>query len=159
MDPVCVWLIIMVTLIIFEAITVDLVTIWFVGGALVAMISAAFGGPVWLQTGLFAGVSCLLLLVTRPLVRKYIDKNKAAPAIDRLIGKEAIVTERVDNIRGTGEVQVEGQFWGARSLNPGLSIDKETVVVVRGIHGVRLIVEERDRPEKETGTASGMDTT
>ena len=159
MDPVCVWLIIMVTLIIIEAITIDLVTIWFAGGALAAMVSAALGGPVWLQTGLFAAVSCLLLLLTQPLVRRYIDKNNAKPAIDRLVGKEAVVTGRVDNIHGTGEVQVEGQFWVARSLNPDLTIEKETVVVVRGIHGVRLIVEERDRPEKETGTASGTDTT
>ena len=71
MNAIYTWLLLTAALLVIEALTAGLTTIWFAGGAVVALILTFLGAPVWLQTGSFAAVSLILLLVTRPLVRKY----------------------------------------------------------------------------------------
>ena len=53
------------------------------------------------------------------------------------------MTERIDNLRSTGTVQVNGQEWTARSVNPEHVIEKDEIVMVRAIEGVKLIVGKR----------------
>ncbi|MBQ5360481.1 MAG: NfeD family protein, partial [Lachnospiraceae bacterium] len=62
-----VWGITIAVLLVVEAATMGLTTIWFAGGALAALILAILHAPVWLQIGVFAAVSILLLFMTRPL--------------------------------------------------------------------------------------------
>ena len=143
MNMVLFWLIVMVVLIIFEAATVGLVSIWFAGGAVAALVLAFPGMPVWIQTGAFAAVSLVLLLITRPLALKYMKKGQGATSLDPLIGQEVLVTEQIDNLRGTGEVQVDGQYWMARSVDNDQIIEKGEVAMVRSIQGVKLIVGKR----------------
>lgn len=135
------WFALVIVLIIIEAITTELVTIWFAGGAVLALVLSAFGAPLWAQTGTFAAASIALLLLTRPLVKKYIKKGAGENGLDRMIGKQGITTEEINNLAGTGEVQVDGQYWMARTENNNLTIKKDQVIMVRQIHGVRLIVE------------------
>ena len=145
------WLAFIIVLVIIEAATAELVTIWFAGGAVLALILSAFGAPLWAQTGTFAAVSLLLLLLTRPLIKKYMKKGAGENGLDRMIGKQGLVTEQVDNLAGTGEVQVDGQYWMARTSDNSLTIEKDQVITVRQIHGVRLIVEPA---AKEDGVAT-----
>ena len=70
-------------------------------------------------------------------------KGRGATSLDRMIGKEVLVTEQIDNLRGTGEVQLDGQFWMARSVNSDQIIEKGEVAMVRSIQGVKLIVGKR----------------
>ena len=66
------WIIAIVAFIGIEAATIQLVSIWFMGGALAGMIAAMCGlGFVW-QFGLFVVVSALLLAIFRPILRKKI---------------------------------------------------------------------------------------
>lgn len=135
------WLALVIVLVIIEAVTAELVTIWFAGGAVLALVLSALGAPLWAQTGTFAAVSFILLLLTRPLVKKYLKKGAGENGLDRMIGKQGIVTERINNLAGTGEVQIDGQYWMARTADNSLTIEKDQVVTVRQICGVRLIVE------------------
>lgn len=143
MNAVYTWLLLTAALLVIEALTAGLTTIWFAGGSIVALILTFLGAPVWLQTGAFAAVSLILLLVTRPLALKYMNKGKGATSLDRMIGREVLVTEQIDNLRGTGEVQVDGQYWMARSADSDLTIEKGETARVRSIQGVKLLVDKK----------------
>ena len=138
-----IWLIAIALLLLVEFATSALTTIWFAGGALIALICAFFGGPVWLQVILFIAGSIVLLFLTRPLAVKLMNKGAVRTNADSLIGKEAVVTERIDNLQSTGTVQINGQVWTARSVNPEHRIEKDEIVMVRAIEGVKLIVGKR----------------
>ncbi len=134
------WLVAVIVLGVVEAATVGLVSIWFALGALAALISSLFGGPVWLQILLFISVAALTLFFTRPLVKKYFNKESHKPTnADMVIGKEAQVTEAIDNLQGTGAVRCMGKEWTARSENGETILSGETVTAVK-IEGVKLIV-------------------
>ena len=133
------WLIAMVLFLVVEAVTVGLVCIWFAAGSLVALLGAMLGAPVWLQVLIFLVVSAVTLYYTRPLVKKYVN-NKVEPTnADIVIGKECRVTERIDNIAGTGAVYVDGKTWTARGEDDTPIAEGELVTAVR-IDGVKLIV-------------------
>ncbi|MBQ3217207.1 MAG: NfeD family protein [Oscillospiraceae bacterium] len=135
-----VWLAALVIFAIVEASTVTLVSIWFVGGSLAALIAALCGGELWLQVVLFLAVSILLLLSLRPLLRKFYSPKKIQTNAPANIGKLAIVTEDIDNLRSTGAVKLSGVVWTARS-NSGAVIPIGTVVRITGLEGVKLFVE------------------
>ena len=134
------WLVAVIVLGIVEALTVGLVTVWFAVGALAALISSLFGGPLWLQILLFVVVTAVTLITTRPLVKKYFGKNSHKPTnADMVIGKEAQVTEEINNLQGTGAVKCLGKEWSARSAS-GESIAEGEIVTAVQIEGVKLIV-------------------
>lgn len=137
------WLAAVIVLGIVEALTVGLVTVWFALGALAALISSLFGGPLWLQILLFFVVTAVTLITTRPLVKKYFGKNSHKPTnADMVIGKEAQVTESIDNVKGLGAVRCQGKEWSARSEN-GEAIPKGEIVIPVKIEGVKLIVKAK----------------
>ena len=143
-----IWLALFVVFLIVEAATVGLASIWFAAGALVALICTAFGGPVWLQVGLFVLVSGVTLFFTRPLAKKYLNPNRKATNADMVLTKVGTVTEAIDNIAGTGTVSVGGKLWSARSLT-GEVLDKGSYVRADHIEGVKLIVLPLDPPQPE----------
>ena len=135
-----VWIIAVVVLLIIEGLTAGLVTIWFAIGAVVALICCLIGAPLWLQLAVFLVVSFVTLLVTRPLAQKYLNSKTQPTNADRLIGKECIVTEMIDNVAGTGAVTVGGQVWTARCVSD-VVVQPNARATVRRIEGVKLIVE------------------
>ena len=137
------WLAAVIVLAVVEAITVGLVTVWFAVGALAALVSSLFGGPLWLQILLFITVTAVTLVTTRPIVKKYFGKSShKATNADMVIGKEAHVTENIDNLMGTGAVKCMGKEWSARSENGEAIAVGETVTAVK-IEGVKLIVKAK----------------
>ena len=132
--------IILVIAIIVEAITVDLVSIWFGAGAIVALIAEAFGFNQIIQVTLFTIVSIACILITRPLSKKYLRGNTIKTNYDRIIGKHCLVTETItaDN---KGEVKVMGTLWMATSLN-NETIEVGQYAEVVSIEGAHVIVKE-----------------
>ena len=125
------WIAALIFFIIVEAATVGLASIWFAIGAVAALICALLRGPVWLQVVWFLAVSVATLILTRPLVKKYM-KGKVEPTnADRNIGRTAPVVERIDNLAGTGAVKIDGVTWTARSADDRLTIEVGTLVTVR----------------------------
>lgn len=141
------WAVAVVAFVILELATVGLASIWFALGALCALITALLGAPVWLQIVWFAIVSIATLLLTRPLAKKYINSRATATNADRVIGKKAVVKERIDELAGTGAVLADGKMWSARTVD-GSAAEPGDIVIVREIRGVKLIVEaQRAAPD------------
>jgi len=135
------WLAATILMFILEAVTVNLVSVWFALGALGALIAALLGAKLWLQIVIFFLVTILTLILTRPLVKKYFNKNHHEPTnADTAIGKICIVTEDIDNLSYTGQVKLDGMVWTARSKE-GEAIKKGSKAKVLSIEGVKLIVE------------------
>ena len=133
------WIVLLVLLLLAEAISVQLVSIWFALGALVALIVCGFDGNVTAQLVSFAIVSVAALILTRPFVKRFTSKKKQPTNADRNIGAEATVLEEINNTEGRGLVTVKGVHWTARSVD-GQSISKDETVIVESIEGVKLIV-------------------
>lgn len=134
-----IWLAAIVILCILEAVTTQLVCIWFVAGSVAAFVTELLGGPIWLQILLFVVVSAVVVAATRPLVKKLTKADKEKTNADRVVGMTAIVTEDIDNINGTGLAKVAGQVWSARSADNS-AIEQGREVKIERIEGVKLIV-------------------
>ena len=135
------WLVLVVALVVIEAVTVQLVTIWFAIGAIAALVASAFELEIWLQILIFVGVSAIALIVTRPFVKRFTHASKEPTNADRCIGKSAVVVEAIDNIHGKGAVTVGGLQWTARTTD-GSIIEKDEIVTVESIEGAKLIVKK-----------------
>ena len=135
-----VWVVLMVVFLVVEAATAGLTCIWFAIGSLAALIAALFDAQLWLQIVWFLVISFVTLYFTRPLVKKYVNSRSQPTNADMVIGKEALVTEGIDNVEATGAVSVGGKVWTARSADGG-RIKSGAVVSVLRIEGVKLIVE------------------
>ena len=137
-----VWLILMVLCIVFEIATVGLVSIWFAGGALIACFLAMFNVHIVIQVIVFVVVSILLLIVTKPMAKKWINKDRIKTNYEGIIGKVVRVTERVDNINETGTALINGQEWTARSKSDNITLEQGEVAQVVNISGVKLILKK-----------------
>lgn len=137
-----IWLVVLVACLVVEISTLGLTSIWFAGGALLAMIISLIGGPLWLQVLVFLVASIVLLVFTRPIATKYFNKSRTKTNVDSKIGKQAIVTERIDNLIGEGRIVTDGMEWTARGLDSSV-IEEGTVVTIEKIEGVKAIVKIR----------------
>ncbi len=134
-----IWLALMVLFLIAEAATVSMVSLWFAVGALAALIVTLLGGALWMRLTAFIVVSAVLLLLLRPLARKYVTPKVTATNVDSLVGTQGMVTVAIDNVTGTGQVKLGGMYWTARSTT-GAPIPKDTRIRVDRIAGVKAYV-------------------
>ncbi|MCM1577992.1 MAG: NfeD family protein [Ruminococcus sp.] len=123
------WLVILVAGVLVEASTFSLVSIWFAVGALAAGIAALLGAPVGVQTLIFLAVSVILLVVTRPLLKKFMPGGYIPTNGELDIGKAAVVIERINAAAGTGRVRFDGVDWGARREDGSVIEEGNTVVI------------------------------
>ena len=133
-----VWLVLLVAFLIVEGITVSMVSTWFAGGALAALLVSLFPAPAWLQVLVFLVVSVGLLCLLRPFVRKQLKPRLVATNADSLVGKICLVTEPVDSMNG--RVKVGDLTWSARSEGVE-TIPAGTKVRIQRIQGVKVFVE------------------
>ncbi|MBR2527760.1 MAG: NfeD family protein [Blautia sp.] len=140
MNPI-IWLMIVVVLVIIEAMTFGLTTIWFAGGALCAAVMSYLKYGIYPQLAVFFGASFFLLVVTRPLAVRFMKKGMPKTNVNSMIGRTAKVIERIDNLAQTGRVRVNDIEWKAQSVEDGKTIETGTIVEVKEVRGVRLIVD------------------
>ena len=145
LSPIFIWLALMIIFIIAEIITVGLTSIWFAGGALAALLAALLGMTPLIQMILFLAVSFVLLFFTRPFALKYVKPHNVKTNYEEIIGKDVMVSERIDNREGTGTAVFNGQEWTARSTDDDKMIEAGTTAQVAEIRGVKLYV--RYRPQ------------
>ena len=137
------WLIAMVVLLIVEAIVPGLVSIWFAIGSLAALLAAMLHAKIWLQVVWFLLISVAALALTRPLAQKYVNSRTQPTNADRILGKECVVREPIDNVQGTGAVAVDGKVWTARMDTDEQTAAVGEIVVAQRIDGVKLIVKKK----------------
>ena len=133
------WVGLMVVFGILELSTVNLVSIWFVAGSLVAMAAALLGASIWVQIVLCLITAGILLAFLQPFVRKFVTPKKTATNVDMVLGREAYLTEAVDNIRGTGSLKLDGKEWTVRSMDQTV-LPAGTLVKIVKLEGVKLYV-------------------
>ena len=136
---VWIWLGAAVVFGVVEALTAGLVSIWFVTGAVAALLGAWMGAGIPVQLLLFVGVSALALLLTRPLVKRWTAGQQVATNADRVLGEAVRVTETIDNDRSAGAVYADGKTWSARSADGTVS-PAGSRVRVENMEGVKLFV-------------------
>ena len=137
-----IWLGILAVFLIIEAITAGLTTIWFAGGALAAAVAALLGGNLVTQVILFLVVSLLLLVFTRPLAVKYMNRGLEKTNVNDLPGRTAVVTEKIDNLAQTGRLRINDIEWTARAEKDNVVIPAGAIVEITEVRGVKVIVKE-----------------
>ncbi len=135
------WLIAAVVMFIIEAVSIQLISIWFAIAALV-MIPISGSLDTSVQLLIFSILSLILLIVTRPVVKKInANRSNRRMNIDSIIGRQGVVRESIDNVQAVGRVEIDGVLWIARSDNDD-SIEKDSVVEIKQISGAKLIVKK-----------------
>jgi membrane protein implicated in regulation of membrane protease activity len=142
---ILVWLILIIAFIVGELVSVGLTSIWFAAGALIALFGAMIGAPFGVQILLFIVVSLVCLYATRPLAKRFINRNVQSTNADSLIGQEIRITERVSNLDQTGTSVVNGQEWTVRAADDGEILEKGDLARIISISGVKLIVKKMNQ--------------
>jgi membrane protein implicated in regulation of membrane protease activity len=142
-----IWLGIFVMAIITEAITQDFVSIWFSVGALVCLCICNTI-PYWVEIIIFSVISLITLILTRPLVKKLMDRNVRYTNVDEVIGKRVKVIKEISKY-DSGEVKINGIIYTAILLEDSeQTINADSVVEIVAFKGnkvsVRQIDEESD---------------
>lgn len=141
--PVYFWLLVLILCLVVEAVTVQLVTIWFAAGAVGALLAANFGLGLGAQLTIFVILSIALLLPLRPLMRNVLHTGRSKTNADRILDQTAVVVQTINNREESGQIRLMGQVWTARSLQEDDCIPEGETVVVRSISGVKAMVERR----------------
>ncbi len=134
------WLIIIILLVIVEALTINLTTIWFVVSGIFALLISFFTANFLIQFSVFTILGILLLITTRPILKKIISEKSESTNLDRVIGMIGVVTKKIEK-NGTGEVKVDGKAWTAYADN---EIDTNSAVKVLLINGVKIKVKKEE---------------
>ncbi|MBR1748301.1 MAG: NfeD family protein [Bacilli bacterium] len=137
------WLMVVILLTILEFATVNLVSVWFIVSGILALILSLFVDSLAWQFGVFVLVGILLMILTKPLLDKMMNKDLEKLNLERVIGMPGIVTEEIKPGR-VGEVKVDGKLWSATSSEE-LAVD--TMILVEKMEGVKLSV-VRNEPEE-----------
>ena len=133
------WLVFFVILLICELITSSLISIWFCGGALAALLTEILGLNFLVQLTVFIAVSSVHLFLTRPIAKKVLKKEPLKTNVSTLIGKKAVVTKQINNSKAEGEIIVDGQFWSAKA-SEDKTIEPSSNVIIEEIQGVKAVV-------------------
>ena len=134
------WLIIAGLCFVIEIYTVGFFIFWFGVGALLALLISFITNNLFIQVVVFLISSSLLVILTKPLMKKFLKNEKSIPTnYFSLIGKTGLVTEKIDSSNSTGQVKVKGELWSAIADS---DIEKDSKVKVLSVDGVKLKVEK-----------------
>ena len=140
-----IWLIAAGVFLILEIFTMGFLVFWLSIGCLFSMLISFITDSLIIQTTVFVFSSGLLIFATKPLTKKFTEKDNKKTNVYSLVGKKAIVTEDIDWVSGNGQIRFDGQVWSARSTEK-VNIAKGTEVEITKIDGVKAFV----KPVKET---------
>lgn len=134
-----IWLAIAVVLAIIEMSTVNLVSIWFIISSILAMLVSLFTDNIVIQLAIFVLGGTLLLILTKDAIKKLLPV-KTKTNIDRIIGMEGIVTEKITK-KTPGEVKVDGKRWTAVADE---NINTDETVEILEINSTKLKVKRME---------------
>lgn len=143
------WLAAFGVLLLIEIFTLGLTTIWFAAGALAAFLLALLNLPLWVQITGFIVLSVVMLVFTRPMLTKYLNTKTTKTNAESLVGRTARVIMPINNLKYEGQVIVNGMEWTARSTRDEETFQKDEIVKIAGISGVKLIVEKVNKGEND----------
>lgn len=133
------WIAVIVIAIVVELLTDQLVSIWFVPGAIVAVVLDFFSVELIVQVLVFLVVSVIGIVIARLFLKKFRADSDSKTNINAIIGERCVVTERIDNYAGCGQARVNGQIWSARGAFENDCFEVGEVLNIVAIEGVKLI--------------------
>ena len=141
MEDWLLWLILAVVFAVGEIATLGFFLAPFAGGAAVAAVVSAAGVPFVGSAAVFLVVSIILLAALRPIARSH---RRMPPQIRTgtaaLVGKSAMVVERIANNEGVGCVKIDGEVWTARAFMDDETFEAGQRVQVVEIRGATALV-------------------
>ena len=143
-----VWLAVFIITVATEAGTQDFVSIWFSVGSLIAMAICYFA-PFYVEIIVFAVISLASLILTRPLVKKFMDRTTRYTNADEFVGKKTILEKAVSKF-DAGEVKVNGIIYNA--ILPEAEneeIAQGSVVEIVALRGNKVVVRKTEESEGE----------
>jgi membrane protein implicated in regulation of membrane protease activity len=142
MDTWVVWLLAGIVAAVGEIITTGFFLAPFSAGAFAAMLVALLGGAGVLQGVVFAAVTIGCFALVRPVARRHLyQPPRIRTGTAALIGRSAMVLERIDNNESVGRVRIDGEVWTARAYDEDRVIEPGTKVQVVEIRGATALVE------------------
>ncbi len=135
-----IWIVISVLSILGEILFPKRISVFLMPGALLSLILSLFPIAWWIQLIVFICVSALLLLLLRPVCLRSMKKRPTRTSIDAIIGERCVVTERIENLAGIGQVEVNGMYWAARSAGEDTVYEIGETLSVVAVEGVKVIV-------------------
>lgn len=134
------WIAVGVIFCVLEILTPSFFFLWFGIGGFAAAIASLFVNVV-AQVIIFAATSAILLALTRPLAKKVMGGEPTKKIhIEEIVGKIAVVIEKIDNDEGKGLVKVDGDIWRAYSAD-NKEIEKGEKVKILKVEGAHVVVE------------------
>lgn len=139
LSMIVIWLVVALIMLVIEALTVGLATIWFAAGAFAALIAALLDLSPAIQFIIFLAVSICLLVFTRKIFVEKLRAGSEKTNVDAVVGEKAIVVSPIRPYK-VGQVKVGGQIWSAVGENPDEEFAVDQLVKVKAIEGVKAIV-------------------
>lgn len=145
MEYLIVWLIGVAVFAGIEAVTYQMVSVWFSIGSIGAFLTAYAGLGLNQQLAVFIILSVATLLLLRPVSMRFLKRHgKTKTNIDALTGREVLITHRVDNRASEGEGKINGLTWTVRSADSDVILEKGEIAVIERVEGVKLIVKKKE---------------
>ena len=137
------WFLVLAALAAIEAVTADLLTIWFMPAVVVCIVLAALKVPFPIQLIVCFVISAIFVVLYKTVLKKHIvNKKKQKTNVDLVIEETGVVQEEIDNLSATGLVKVKAQMWTARSSDDSVVFRVGEHVRIVGVEGVKLICEK-----------------
>lgn len=132
------WVVLIIILTIIEVVTINLVTIWYVASAIVALIASFFIDNFYIQFAIFVILGTIFLITTKKTLDKFFNNKKVKTNLDRIVGMKGKVVEEID-INNDGAVKVDGKVWTAYADK---NIKVDSIVRILEINSTKIKVEE-----------------
>ena len=139
-----VWLIVVILLVVIEAMTVNLVTIWFIISGIITMFLSFFLNDLISQFAVFVLLGILLMILTKPAIEEMKKNKEEKLNLERIIGMEGVVIKEIKK-NVVGEVKVDGKVWSAIA-DKRITVDSD--VIVEEIRGAKLLVSKVKKSKK-----------
>ena len=139
-----VWLVVVILLVVIEAMTVNLVTIWFIISGIITMFLSFFLNDLISQLAIFVLLGILLMILTKPVIEEMKKNKEEKLNLERIIGMEGVVIKEIKK-NVIGEVKVDGKTWSAIA-DKKITVDSD--IIVEEIRGVKLVVSKVKKSKK-----------
>ena len=137
------WLVAAIAFAVVDIVTTTLFVGPFALGALAAMVADLAGASAAVAVIVFLVVSSAAFLVVRPIARAHLrTPPQLRTGTAALIGRRAVVLERIANHEAVGCVRIDGEVWTARAYDEDQVIEAGTDVEVVEIRGATALVSE-----------------
>ena len=135
-----VWVAVTIICVVIETMTLSLTTIWFGISAFLMVFLAFTPLPFPAQLFIFVAVALVLLIFTRPIVKKKLNQKKIATNYERIIGQIGVVTKKITAL-DEGSVKINGMEWTA-AVKEDTTLEEGSKCIIEEIAGVTAYVKQ-----------------